>query len=157
MATRIRAQDYGRIVRRRLKRDRTEIRKAAAETAAQAVAELVEATDRAGLVDRGEFRNGWRNQRTPTGGKVGNEAPHAQAIEEGRRPNRPGPPLAPIRRWVERKIQPPPEQLDRIAWAIRNKIHREGSEPKLILRSYRPRLMALFRANVRRRLSRSGR
>ena len=156
MAQRIRARDFGRIVRRRLRRDQRQIEAAAVESCAQAVGELVAATDRAGLVDQGEYRGGWGHHRIPGGAEVGNDAPHADAIEHGRRPGRPGPPLAPIRRWVERKIQPPPEQLDRIAWAIRDKIHREGSPPRLILTSYRPRLLRLFKANVRRRLSRSG-
>ncbi|CAN0449765.1 unnamed protein product, partial [Ectocarpus fasciculatus] len=69
---------------------------------------------------------GWHSRRITGGAEIGNEAPHADAIEYGRRPFRPGPPIAPIRRWVERKIQPPPEQLEHVAWLVQRSIHRRG-------------------------------
>jgi len=154
MPRRIRASDFGRLVREKLRRDQKELRRAAIDACSQAVPELVAATDRAGLSDTDTFRNGWSVQPLSGGAEIGNDAPHADAIEYGRRPGRPGPPIAPIRGWVARKIAPPPEQLDRVAWAVRDKIHRDGSPPKLILTSYRPRLREVFFAIVRRRLRR---
>lgn len=154
MARRIRASDFGRLIRAKLRRDKKKLQAAALDACNRAIPELIAATERAGLTDTNAFRDGWSAQPTSDGAKVGNDAPHADAIEYGRRPGRPGPPIAPIRTWVERKIAPPPEELEQVAWAVRNKIHHDGSPPKLILTTYRPRLRAVFRATMRHRLRR---
>ena len=154
MSQRVTADSWGRAVHDHIRGMSHAIEVAAVETCAQATGELVARTDAAGLVDEGEYRNGWSFQRITGGAEVGNDAPHADAIEHGRRPYRPGPPIEPIRRWVERKLQPPADQLEQIAWRVRNAIHRRGSPPRLIFASYQPRLKQLFEANLRRRLRR---
>lgn len=154
MAQRIRVQDFGAAMHRKMAQRKRLVEAAAVETCAQAEVELVARTDAAGLVDQGEYRQGWHSRRIDGGAEIGNDAPHADAIEYGRRPGRPGPPIEPIRRWVERKIQPPPQQLEQIAWLVQRSIHHRGSEPNLILTSYQPRLKQLFKQNIRRRLKR---
>lgn len=66
-----------------------------------------------------------------------NDTPYAGVIEHGRRPNRPGPPLAPIVDWVRRKMlgmkrpgkRPSATtvhweaEIESIAWAIKQATH----------------------------------
>ena len=51
---------------------------------------------------------------------------YALVMELGRRPNKPGPPLAPIRRWVERQLGKSGKEAKQIAFLVRRKIHRKG-------------------------------
>ena len=53
--------------------------------------------------------------------------------EFGTEPHRP--PFKPIFEWVKRKITNNEKQVKKIAWAIINKIAKEGSPPKAYLRN----------------------
>lgn len=56
--------------------------------------------------------------------------PYAAVMELGRRPGKPGPPLAPIKEWVRRKLGLQGKELDSAAFLIRRKIHVKGIEPR---------------------------
>ena len=111
-------------------------------------------TDELGLVDAGVFKNSWDSARRSDGAEVTNNAPYAPVIEHGRRPGRPGPPLAPILEWVNRKLvangEVKPEEAKSVAWAIRNSIHAKGQEPHHILLNLKPDLEARFQQEVTR-------
>lgn len=87
--------------------------------------------------DTGEYARGWEAQPTDDGWDgwdVFNTVPYSGVIELGRRPMRPGPPLAPILEYVRRKdLGGSDEANERIARALREKIHRNGTPPKHIL------------------------
>lgn len=68
------------------------------------VARATVKTNKADAVHMGAFKLGWRVVQDPNGVDVVNDVPYAGVIELGRRPKRPGPPLEPIREWVERKL-----------------------------------------------------
>jgi hypothetical protein len=119
------------------------------EVGQRVTTEAVRITNARGLVDLGAYKIGWQTggalRATPSGVEVVNDAPYAGVIEWGRRPGRPGPPLAPIREWVARKLartgKVRPEQgetlddaIDRVAMLIRNKLHARGSKPRYVLR-----------------------
>ena len=94
----------GALLRRQLERDRDLVARVALETAQRGLAKAIAETDRQGLVDRGTFKLSWKAERVPGGAELRNDAPYAAVIEYGRRPGRPGPPLAPILAWVHRKL-----------------------------------------------------
>jgi len=162
----IRANDLGDRLRRRLREDTELVRAVALEVALKAEGAAVRATNNSGLVDQGQFKASWVHRSIPKGAEVGNTAPHASTLEHGRRPGRPGPPFAPIREWVARKLVPegkvtgpdgsPPTEadIDQAAWAIRNAIHIRGSKPHLLLKGLEPRIARWFRREARRRLRR---
>lgn len=98
-------------------------------TAKRAVGVVVAQIEEAGAVDTGSLKQSVRAESTREGGTVVVDAPHAAFIEYGTRPHRP--PLAPIFRWVMRKLQPESEQAGwAIARAIAAKIELEGTEPR---------------------------
>jgi len=68
------------------------------------VARAIVKTNKADAVHMGAFKLGWRVVQDPDGVDVTNDVPYAGVIELGRRPRRPGPPLAPILEWVQRKV-----------------------------------------------------
>lgn len=160
----IRANRFSDELVRRLKADTNVLRAAALDTAERAEAEAVRDTDATGLVDLGQFKLSWVHTRVLDGAQIGNTSPHSAALEHGRRPGRPGPPFAPIREWVARKLVPngvilsptggaPTEaDIDQAAWAIRNAIHTRGSRPHLILKGLEPRIRRWFRQEALRRL-----
>lgn len=89
-------------------------------------------------------------------GRVVNPLPYIATLEFGRRPGQPGPPLAPIRRWVELKVRRgamtvkgvaprskgKPHSLNarerasigRVAWLVRRKIHLRGTKGRFMFR-----------------------
>lgn len=101
----ITADQLGAAIRKRLQEDTSIVRAAAVEAVQQGLRDAVRATDRAGAVDQGLFKGSWMARAIPLGGVLENTAPYAAVIEYGRRPNRPGPPLAPIYAWVQRKFR----------------------------------------------------
>jgi hypothetical protein len=126
---------------------------AALEAAHAGVAGAIAATDEAGLVDLGTFKRGWDARPIPGGAELFNDAPHAAAIEYGRRPGRPGPPLTPILAWVRRQLvgrstggRPPLADEDAVgvAWLIQRRIHARGSPPRFILRRQRALVERVF-------------
>jgi len=160
----IRARDFGKHLRRRLRQDTDLLRNTALDTALRGETLAVQSTDEKGLVDQGHFKLSWDHRRTHDGAQVGNSSPHSSVIEHGRRPGRPGPPLAPIEEWVRRKLVPegvvtgrdggPPTDADirSAAFAIRRAIHIRGSKPHLILGNLRVKLSRHFRTEAIRRL-----
>lgn len=92
-------------LRERLRADTALVRRAALDAANRGVGAAVAATDKAGSVDLGGFKAAWKAEPLPDGAMLLNDAPYAAVIEHGRRPGRPGPPLAPIVAWVSRKLR----------------------------------------------------
>lgn len=144
MPLEISARDFGRVLRKRLEADADLARKAALEAAQRGVADVVEATNKKGVVDTGHYKRSWRAVPTDEGAELVNDTPYASVIEYGRRPGAPGPPVAPILDWVRRKLVPEgavePEDAERVAHAIRNAIHKHGTKPRYVLRDLVPKL-----------------
>ena len=101
----IKAADFGRAIEEQLREDTGLARRVALEVALRGVSRAVTLTNKAGKVDRGQFKRSWKAIPTPDGAELLNDAPYAGVIEHGRRPGRPGPPLAPIYEWVQRKLR----------------------------------------------------
>lgn len=136
-------------LRQHFKRRIRDLEAAALEVAHRGVAEGVRLTNDDGLVHTGAFKRGWV---VGSGPSVRNDVPYAAVIEHGRRPRRPGPPIAPIREWVRLKLGKTGDELERTAWAIRNSIHKKGTRPrKLMFRVY-TKMRPWFKAEVERRL-----
>lgn len=94
-----------RAIQQRVDADTERLRLLALEVAVRGEADAVRGTDRAGLVDLGGYKLAWSHRRRSWGAEVGNTAPYAPVLEWGRRPGRPGPPLAPIYEWVQRHFR----------------------------------------------------
>jgi hypothetical protein len=148
----LRVEDFERVLRERVASDLRIAERAAADAAMRGVARAVQRTNELGLVDMGAYKSGWKAE----GATLRNDAPYAGVIEYGRRPGRPGPPLAPIREWVLRKLVPEgavaPEDAEGAARAIRDAIHVRGTPPKYVLRDLIPHLRADFVAAILARL-----
>jgi len=135
----IRARDLGREIRATLAEDTELCRQICLELAVRGVARAVIATDREDLVALGQYKRSWDHGLIPNGAEFGNDAPHSAVLEHGRRPGRPGPPVQPIFEWVQRKLfdaYNPVEdeaEAERLAWAIRTKLHHEGMRGRFIL------------------------
>lgn len=156
----------GKVLREQLQRDVKVIKtKVALEVMERSKGEALRLTNKMGLVDRGLYKHGFATQVMPNGADLYNDNPVAGVIELGRRPNRPGPPFAPIREWVARKlaangaIQPLPgetmyQAITRVAGAIRWSIHHKGTKPRYTLRkaTSRRKLSAYFKDAVRTHL-----
>jgi len=139
----------------KLMRKRTRQARAAAVGSAQFGAALaVVKTGGENLVDLGGYKNAWKGVRVHNGAEVINDAPYAGVIEFGRRPGRPGPPLAPILAWVESKLvrggEVAEEDARSVAFAIRAKIHRDGTPPRLVLTGTKRAVTRHFRSAMRR-------
>ena len=86
-------------------------------------------------VDTGLLRNSVRVDPVAIEGEllstvVGTPLVWAPAVELGRRPKQPGPPYDPILEWTRRnrgKLGVEFDEIESVAFAIRNKIHEEGS------------------------------
>lgn len=156
MAKRITPAQFETELRNRLRRDTKFVEEAALDAALRGERDAVALTDRKGLVDQSQFKLGWKHRRIPRGAELGNDAPHAPVIEYGRRPNRPGPPLAPIREWVYRKLvatgQVAEEDADGLAFVIRRAIHRRGLPPHRILHHVQRNLGRYLREAAIRRI-----
>ncbi|MEY2668555.1 MAG: hypothetical protein RJA59_1193, partial [Pseudomonadota bacterium] len=108
--------------------------------------------DAEGLVDLGGYKRGFRVAETRTGPELRNDTPYAAVLEHGRRPMRPGPPVAPIREWAARKLGLSGPELDRVAWAVRNAIHKRGTRPYKVMFRTQLQMRGWFRAAVEARL-----
>ncbi len=158
MAVVVTPKQFAPALRKRLKLGAKAITAAALDAVARGEAEAVRLTAAAGLVDQGAYKLGWKHSKTSTGAELRNDAPHAATIEFGRRPGRPGPPLAPILEWVQRKLVANGEvdasEAEGVAWAIRNAIHRRGTPPRFILRFVYLRIRRVFfPAAIKRQLA----
>lgn len=152
----VQAKDFGRAIRQHLAADTALVRSAALNAVAKGERDAVRLTDENGLVDRGIYKASWKHAPIPNGAELRNDSPIAGIIEWGRRPNRPGPPFAPIYEWVKRKLVPngSVEEHDAygVAKAIRDAIHRRGLPPHFILRRTFRQMRTMFRREVRTRL-----
>lgn len=152
----IRADQLEEFVRAKLEEKRQICRDVAYELILEAEARAVAETNRKGLVDQDQFKHSWDHRRLDNGAELGNDAPYADVLEYGRRPNRPGPPLAPIQEWVERKLVPngivDAEEAGEAARAIRWAIHKRGMEGRKILQGLRPWMLREYTQMVRTRL-----
>lgn len=160
MATvRVRPGHLPSLLRRLLAEDTDALRRAALDTVLFGEVKAVERTNEAGLVDRGLYKLGWGHSRLPKGAELHNRSPHAPVLEWGRRAGAPGPPLKPIREWARRKLvgngKIPPEDLERVARAVRDHIHRHGTKPHGILRLTYEDMRVHFREAAKRELARS--
>jgi hypothetical protein len=118
-------------------------------------------------VNTGQYRRSWRVETTKTGATLGSDAPYAGVIELGRRPGQAGPPIGPIREWVYRKFRVAKkwrggriksaeraheqyDEIERMAWAIRNAIHKKGTAPRHIMTGALRRLGGLAEQEIAR-------
>lgn len=99
------AKDFARWLQARIAADTEIVRLSALEACARGEAIAVKRTNEVGAVDQGQFRLAWNHRARKDGAELRNDAPYAAVIERGRRPGRPGPPLAPIFAWVNRKLR----------------------------------------------------
>lgn len=139
-------------VRRQHERIARKIVVATHEIAHRGLVEAVRITNAEGIVDTGAYKRAFRvddnQKRRSTDGlrdmrfrkmpaMLINDAPHAAVIEHGRRPGAKPPPLAPIVRWVERKLGIPAPASLRVARSVQMAIARRGMKPrKVMFRAY---------------------
>lgn len=124
-------------------------------------------------VNTGQYRRSWRVERTPTGATLGSDAPYSPIIELGRRPGAAGPPIGPIREWVYRKFRvskgwkakprnpdkahAQANEIESMAWAIRNAIHKHGTKPRLIMSGAQGKLAAIAEEEIRKAIEEAAR
>lgn len=145
-------RNLGNALKAHMRARQRDLEAAALETCHRGVAEAVRLTDEEDLVDLGAYKAGFRVARGATGPELRNDTPYAAVIEWGRRPNRPGPPVSPIREWVRRKLGLEGAELERVAWKIREAIHRKGTRPRFIMTRVQKSMRGWFREAVGRRL-----
>lgn len=126
----------------RLRRDSRERRRGVELALFEAAlrAEIIVAEDTP--VDRARLRNAWDVQKVDEGADLYNDTPYAGAVEAGSRPH--WPPEDPIKRWVERVINPPEDEVDGITYAIRKKIAEEGTDPVYMVKDNLERMQAIL-------------
>lgn len=93
-----------------------------------------------GINDLGAFKNGWYTTAIFDRMEVGNTAPHAVFVENGRRPGARPPPVAAIMPWVMRHIGDP-----RAAFPIARNIGIRGIQARPVLGPNLARIGTLFR------------
>lgn len=146
------ARNLGNALREHARGMDAAVRAAAVDTCHRGVAAAVQMADGDGLVDQGAYKRGFRVANNIKGPELRNDTPYAAVLEHGRRPNRPGPPVAPIREWVARKLGLSGAELERVAWAIRTAIHKRGTRPHKIMFRTQLLMRVWFRAAVEARL-----
>jgi hypothetical protein len=151
---RVGLNNLGNALREHFRRRQRDLVGTALEVCTWGVAEGVRIADAEDIVDQGLYKAGFRAAPVPNGAVLVNDAAHAQVIEIGRRPRRPGPPIGPIREWVRRKLGLTGAELERRAFAIRRAIHRHGTPPKYVMFRVHQRMRPRFRAEAERRLGR---
>jgi len=136
--------------------------------------------------DRGTFRQGWSVEDTPDGAILGNDAPHAQIVEEGTRPFWPR--FYPVFAYLYRKISgtagvppgvapnsekydlsdqhvfqkssatydAPLDQIRRRALSLAGKIARDGIAPHHVLSEAQPELETIAGEELARAFPPSG-
>ena len=133
---------------------RASLMKATEEVAHRGVAHAVGLTNADGLVYLGAYKRGFKVV-PPVGDRgavLRNDTPYAAVTEWGRRPMRPGPPVAPIREWVRLKLGLSGDELERATFLIRRHIHIHGSRPHLIMHRTYLQMKGWFKAEAERRL-----
>jgi hypothetical protein len=160
------AKSFEAAIRKHLERDRERMIAATYEVAHRGQAYAVQITNEAGLVYLGEYKRkfsviagaarvgGAAKERGPA--MLVNATRYAGVIEWGRRPDRPGPPVEPIRQWVATKLGLSGDELERATFLIRRHIHRHGSKPhRIMFRTYQ-QMRIWFKHEVERQLKTRG-
>lgn len=102
-------------------------------------------------VDTGGLRASIKTELGRDSVTVYSDAPYAGAIEFGTRPFRP--PLEPIAEWVLRKkIATDPNDAKGIAFAIANKMSKEGIKPRYFTKKAVARFVPFLKAEVEREI-----
>lgn len=148
----VNARDLPAVLRKHFENRAASLIAATNEVAMRGMADAVATTNTENLVDLGTYKRGFRVVMASGGAQLRNDTPYAAVIEYGRRPNRPGPPLDPIRRWVERKLGLTGPEADRAAFAIRRAIHQRGLRPRWVMKRTYERMKLWFKAEAERRL-----
>lgn len=86
-----------------------------------------------GIPATGEYVESFHVVDRARGPELRNDAPHAGAVEYGRSPGTP-PPFDPIYDWVVAKLNLNDPEATSAALLIRDKIAREGTEPRHLMR-----------------------
>lgn len=141
-------------LRAHFRQRQADLRAVALETCHRGLAHAVRLTDAEGLVDEGGYKAGFRVVPGLKGPELRNECPYAAVIEYGRRRMRPGPPVAPIREWVRRKLGLTGRELESATFLIRRAIHVRGTPPKYIMWRTHQAMKPWFREAAQRRLGR---
>lgn len=144
------AAGFEAMILQQLRGDTETLKVAALETAQRGLYRAVRATNAAGSVDRGQFKRSWRAVRTEEGAELRNDAPYAGVIEYGRRPGRPGPPLAPIYEWVQRKLRGQIKAQFRVVRAISLSSALNMADKDAATREERRHFRAQARASVKK-------
>jgi hypothetical protein len=112
------------------------------------VQEEIAATKPYQPVDQGQYKGSWRGTPMPGGYLVYNIAKHAVWVERGQAPGAPvGVLYAVLIPWAARHGMP-----KSAAWAIANKIHQQGTEPKWVLKRATERALPILKRRLRARL-----
>jgi len=105
-------------------------------------------------VDTGQYVASWDFDVDEKRAILGNFAPHAPIIERGARPFRP--PLGPLLAWAKRVLKDPSQPPDysnevwNLAVGTRNKIEKEGMQPRNVLENQIPMIIANIREELER-------
>lgn len=102
-------------------------------------------------VDTGGLRASIKTELGRDSATVYSDAPYAGAIEFGTRPFRP--PLEPIAEWILRKkIATEMDDVQGIAFAIANKMSKEGIKPRHFTKKAVARFLPFLKAEVEREI-----
>lgn len=89
--------------------------------------------------------------------EFGANAKHAIYVHEGTKPH--WPPHDPIRQWVHKKLNPPADQIDEIAYMVQRKIAREGTKAQpflaVAIRAHEQQFQPRIRKAIERAIQRN--
>ncbi len=150
---RILAKDLGKFERKLKRKLPQVIRQLHEKTAREAVSILKEQTRKIRPhppVTSRRLILGWFVQRLPRLGIViGNREDYAGYVEGGRRKGAPMPPVSAIRKWVRLKFGYSGAQARSTAFVIARSISKKGIKPKPIVKRSFPKIVRLYRKNLR--------
>lgn len=129
-------------------RMKTAAQRGALRGALASVSILHRFTVKAGAVNTGAYRLGWKGERIESGARVFNRASYAAIIEYGRRANSRFPPLPIIERWARRKLGLASKEAKRAAYPIARAIARRGLPARDVMRDAQPEIQAAFLRSV---------
>lgn len=153
-------KDFGAQLKTDFKRSRKKIVAGLIEAAFVSEALIAQDTP----VDTGDTRARWMTIIEDDGAAVVNDSPVALYLEEGTRPHRP--PLWPIARWLMRKegigaggvreLSDLPPELVAAARSIADKIEREGTPPRYMVRDNMDKMTMIAKRRVEAHLAKIG-